>query len=59
MVCYAIKNITNNSYIRAELLSGIYTTNKLTDAELYDDYELALCACPSDFKVIKVKIEEV
>lgn len=35
-----------------------YFHNALSSAEIFDDYEIALCDCPSNCKVIKITIAE-
>ncbi len=66
MICYAIKYKNNGRYIIFKQenvftpydVNPSYSARDICDASFFDDYETALCYCPSDCKVVKVEIRE-
>lgn len=69
MICYVIKNKNDGRYLIFDkenefasyemLESAQYSARDICDASFFDDYETALCYCPSDCDVVKVEIREV
>lgn len=69
MICYVIKNKNDGRYLifdrenefdPYEIFEGAqYSARDICDASFFDDYETALCYCPSDCDVVKVEIREV
>lgn len=57
MICYAIKNKKEEHFL--EIGEYCAWTPHINRATLFNDYELTLCFCTSDCKVVKVEIREV
>lgn len=56
MICYVIKN-KEDKYLCIDELKWYFTA--IENASNFNDYNLALCYCPSNCKVVKAEIKEI